>query len=55
MGGYAAFVWPSYLIAGIVMLGLLIVSVRTWRESKSTLSKLQDGRRGRRRPGDDAI
>lgn len=55
MGGYAAFVWPSYLIAGIVMLGLLIVSLRTWRDSRSTLEKLQDGRRSRRRSGDDAI
>ncbi len=54
MGGYAAFVWPSYLIAAIVMLGLLVVSVRTWRDSKSTLEKLQDGRRDRRRPRDGA-
>ena len=54
MGGYGAFVWPSYLITAIVMLGLLIVSVRTWRDSKSTLDKLQGGRRGRRRPKDAA-
>lgn len=54
MGGYAAFIWPSYLIAAIVMLGLLIVSVRTWRDSKSTLQKLQDDRPGRRRGRGDA-
>ena len=54
MGGYAAFIWPSYLITAIVMLGLLVVSIRTWRDSKSTLEKLQDGRRGRRRPKDAA-
>ena len=54
MGGYAAFVWPSYLITAIVMLGLLVVSIRTWRDSKSTLEKLQDGRRGRRRSKDAA-
>ena len=54
MGGYGAFVWPSYLITAIVMLGLLIVSVRTWRDSKSTLDKLQGGGRRRRRPRDAA-
>ncbi|MDW8444633.1 MAG: heme exporter protein CcmD [Acetobacteraceae bacterium] len=51
MGGYAAFVWPSYAIGvgGLVVLAL--VSLRQWRAAKAELARLEAAglsRRGRR-------
>ncbi len=41
MGGYAAFVWPSYAIGvgGIALLAL--VSFRQWRAAKAELARLE--------------
>lgn len=41
MGGYAAFVWSSYLLAGAIMVGLLIHSVMVWREQETLLNVLK--------------
>ncbi len=41
MGGYGAFVWPSYLLAGAMMLGLLIHSIVVWREQENLLENLR--------------
>jgi heme exporter protein D len=49
MGGYAAYVWPSYAIAAIVMLGLLLGSLRSLRQSERTLAALEAERPRRRR------
>jgi len=40
MGGYAAFVWPAYALAGIVLVGLLIVSLRQLRKAEAELAAL---------------
>ncbi len=52
MGGYGAYIWPCYLLATVVMVGLLVVSVRTARRREGELDRLQQLRRdrpGRRR------
>ncbi len=52
MGGYGAYVWPCYLLAAAVMVGLLVVSLRTARRRESELDRLQRLRQDRpaRRP-----
>ena len=37
MGGYAAFVWPAYGLAGAVMVALVINAVRRARRSEADL------------------
>jgi heme exporter protein D len=41
MGGYAAFVWPAYAIAAVVLGGLAIHSWRRYRASCEALARLQ--------------
>ena len=41
MGGYAVFVWPAFLVSLIVLVGLTVVSLRTYREQKATLAALE--------------
>ena len=41
MGGYAAFVWPAYGIALIVLGGLTVHSWRRHRQSAQLLAELQ--------------
>jgi len=41
MGGYAAFVWPAYGTALVVLGGLAWHSWRRYRASADTLEKLQ--------------
>ncbi len=41
MGGYGAFIWPSYLIAAAVLIGLLAQTLVTlWRRER-TLAALR--------------
>ena len=40
MGGYAAFVWPTYAIAATVLGGLTIQSWRRYRASRDALARL---------------
>ncbi len=49
MGGYAAFVWPSYALAALVLLGLLIASLKGLREAEATVKALESVRPARRR------
>ena len=51
MGGYAAFVWPSYIVTALVMAGLLIDSRRSMLANEAALKALQaeEGREGRER------
>jgi heme exporter protein D len=46
MGGYGAYVWPAYLIAAAVLLGLLVSSLRGARNREAELSTLRQARRG---------
>jgi heme exporter protein D len=47
MGGYAAFVWPAYGLALIVLGGAALVCWRQYHASAATLKRLQPpARRG---------
>lgn len=48
MGGYAAFIWPAYGLAAVVMIGILASSIRAARSSEAELETLQTLRRARR-------
>ncbi len=49
MGGYAAFVWPSYAFAALVMGGLALASRRALQQASRQLAVLEAGDRGERR------
>ncbi|CAO3415038.1 heme exporter protein CcmD [Azospirillum doebereinerae] len=49
MGGYAAYVWPAYAIAALVLLGLLAATWKGLRDSEATLKALESARPARRR------
>jgi heme exporter protein D len=49
MGGYAAFVWPAYAVAAIVLGGLAVQSLRAYRRNMRQLDMLQQERPARRR------
>ncbi len=36
MGGYAAYIWPAYGTAAVVLIGLLATSFRAMREAERT-------------------
>jgi heme exporter protein D len=48
MGGYAAFVWPAYGLALVVLGGLTAHSWRRYRQSIVALERLQQDRGSRR-------
>lgn len=48
MGGYAAYVWPAYGLAALVMLALVFATLRRLRRSERELKALQDAGLGRR-------
>ncbi len=48
MGGYAAFVWPAYAVAALVLLALLAASWKGLRDAEATLKLLEGARTGAR-------
>jgi heme exporter protein D len=48
MGGYAAFVWPAYGVALVVLAALAAHSSWRYRQSTVTLERLQQARGARR-------
>lgn len=48
MGGYGTYVWPSYAIAALVLIGLLVTSVTRLRANRRTLARLEAQRPSRR-------
>jgi len=46
MGGYAAFVWPAFAFAALVLTGLFLAS---WREAKAREAELESLPPGERR------
>ncbi len=50
MGGYAAFVWPAFGVAAVILFGLLVSTLRTLRAREKALRALEgvEGRRPRR-------
>ena len=41
MGGYAAFVWPSFAVTSLVMVGLLAITIRAFRRAEADLTRLE--------------
>ncbi len=41
MGGYAMYVWPSFAITALVMLGMIFASMRSLKRAHKTLAELQ--------------
>ena len=41
MGGYAAYVWPAFGAAAVIMVALLLVSIRTMRAREAALRTLE--------------
>ena len=54
MGGYAAFVWPSFAITAVVLVGMLAASLRWLRSTEAALDALQAERGARRGAGEEA-
>ena len=50
MGGYAAYVWPAYATAAIVLGGLAAWSVTAYRRAQRALDRAQQAAPGARRP-----
>ncbi|MFQ5764513.1 MAG: heme exporter protein CcmD [Rhodospirillales bacterium] len=48
MGGYAAFVWPAYLIAAVVLVGLMVASRRSLGAAEDALRTLGSPEHGGR-------
>lgn len=43
MGGYAAYVWPSFVIAAVTLVVMVVASLRSLRKAQRTLAELQQG------------
>ena len=41
MGGYAAYVWPAFGVAAVIMVALLALSIRTMRAREAALKTLE--------------
>ena len=48
MGGYAAYVWPAFGAAAVIMVALLVLSIRTMRTREGALRALEATDRQRR-------
>ncbi len=46
MGGHAGFIWAAYLVAAIVLIGLLISALHHVRRNEARLHELRAARRG---------
>jgi heme exporter protein D len=44
MGGYAAFVWPAYVLAAVILGGLFWQSRQGYRRRQRELERLRQGR-----------
>ena len=54
MGGYAAYIWPAFGVAAVVLVGLLLDSWRAAWAREAELAILQSGPGMRRRRGSGA-
>jgi heme exporter protein D len=46
MGGHAGFIWTSYAVAAVVLIGLLIGALHHVRRNETRLLELRAARRG---------
>jgi heme exporter protein D len=53
MGGHGGFVWPAYIVAALVMVGLLLASLRALRDRQAELGGLEARQRGAGAGSDD--
>jgi heme exporter protein D len=49
MGGYAAYVWPAVAITAVVMIGQVVLTLRTLRRREAALAELEALRQRRRK------
>jgi len=42
MGGYAAFVWPSFAVTTVVMIAIWVISRRNLRRAEAELKALEN-------------
>ncbi|MBL4741298.1 MAG: heme exporter protein CcmD [Sneathiella sp.] len=49
MGGYGAFVWPSYGVSALILICLIVLSIRHLRKIERELKPLETDRKSRRR------
>jgi heme exporter protein D len=49
MGGYAAYVWPALAITAVVMIGQVVLTLRTLRRREAALAELEAVRQRRRK------
>lgn len=49
LGGYGTYVWPSYAITLLLLLGLLVTSLFRLRANRRVLARLEARRGGARR------
>jgi heme exporter protein D len=48
MGGYAPYVWSSYGLGAVFLIGMLVASLRRWRGRRAELARMEDLRPRRR-------
>lgn len=41
MGGYAAFIWPCFIVSAVMLVGLLVASQRRFKLVQTTLNALE--------------
>lgn len=41
MGGYGAYVWPSYGLSAVLLVGLLVASVRSLKSTEAEFQRLK--------------
>jgi heme exporter protein D len=46
MGGHGAYIWPAYILAVVVLAGLLVTSLQSARKREAELAALRQARRG---------
>ena len=44
MGGYAVWVWSAYGVSAVGLIGLLVLSVRTWKAREKEFDDLKNSR-----------
>jgi heme exporter protein D len=49
MGGYAAYVWSALAVAAVVMIGQLVLTLRTLRRREAAEAELEAVRQRRRK------
>ena len=48
MGGYAGYVWPSYLVVAVMLAALAVASWRGYRRAEAAADTLKGAMRGAR-------